>query len=77
MKLKKEITLTSFLQKVKECRGEVTFQTVDGDCLNLKSVFTTYIFVTLMMDPEVLEDGWITCKDKEDYTILNEYLISQ
>ena len=30
MKLKKEISLTSFLQKVKDCRGEVTFQTEEG-----------------------------------------------
>ena len=72
MKLKKEISLTSFLQKVKDCRGEVTFQT---DSLNLKSVLTGYIFVALMMSPEVLEEGWITCEEKEDYDILNEYLV--
>lgn len=74
MKLKKEISLTSFLQKVKECQGEVTFQTEEGDCLNLKSVLTSYIFVTLMMNPEILEKGWILCEE-EDYTILNKFLI--
>lgn len=74
MKLKKEISLTSFLQKVKECRGEVTFRTEEGDCLNLKSVLTSYIFVTLMMNPEILEKGWILCGE-EDYTILNQFLI--
>lgn len=75
MKLKKEISLTSFLQKVKDCQGEVTFQTGEGDCLNLKSVLTGYIFVALMMSPEVLEEGLITCEEKEDYDILNEYLV--
>lgn len=75
MKLKKEISLTSFLQKVKDCRGEVTFQTEEGDSLNLKSVLTGYIFVALMMSPEVLDEGWITCEEKEDYDILNEYLV--
>lgn len=71
MKLKKEISLTSFLQKVKDCRGEVK----EGDSLNLKSVLTSYIFVALMMSPEVLDEGWITCEEKEDYDILNEYLV--
>lgn len=75
MKLKKEISLTSFLQKVKECRGEVTFQTEEGDCLNLKSVLTSYIFVSLMMSPEILENGWVTCEAEEDYTVLNAFLI--
>ena len=47
----------------------------DRDSLNLKSVLTGYIFVALMMSPEVLEEGWITCEEKEDYDILNEYLV--
>lgn len=76
LKLKKGISLPSFLQKVKDCRGDVVFQTNEGDCLNLKSILTSYIFVTLMLSPEVLEEGWVNCKEKEDYTILNEYLIS-
>lgn len=76
MKLKQGISLPAFLDQVKECQGEVYFKTNEGDCLNLKSVLTTYIFVTLMMEPEVLENGWITCEDMADYRILNTYLIS-
>lgn len=76
MKLKQGVSLPAFLDQVKKCQGEVYFKTNEGDCLNLKSVLTTYIFVTLMMEPEVIENGWITCEDTADYGILNTYLKS-
>lgn len=74
MKLKKGVSLSSFLKEVQHCSGEVTFQTREGDCLNLKSVLTTYIFITLMMDPEILDSGWVTCEKDPDYSLLDKYL---
>ena len=73
MKLKKEISLTSFLQKVKDCRGEITFQTEEGDSLNLKSVLSQYLFVVLAEQSDVWEHGSIRCAE-EDEDLLGEYL---
>lgn len=76
MKLKQGISLPAFLEKVKKCQGEVNFKTDEGDCLNLKSILTTYIFITLLLDPKMIADGYVTCEKSEDYQLLSEYLVT-
>lgn len=76
MKLKKGISFPEFLQQVKQCKDEVYFETTEGDSLNLKSVLSSYIFITLMLEPDLIEDGSIRCKNKNDYLLLNDFLHS-
>ena len=61
MKLNEHADVVRFLKTVNECPGEVTFCTEDGDCLNLKSALSQYVFVMLFSKPELLRSGEIRC----------------
>ncbi len=74
MKLKENINLADFIQKVKECRSAVTFRSAEGDILALQSALCQYIFASLQTHPELLKNSLILCEDKTDYEILNDYL---
>lgn len=76
-KLKKDADLLQFLQTVKTCRGDVHFQTDDGDNLNLKSVLSQFIFAALAGKPWLLEMARISCDQEEDYLLLHPFLTSE
>ena len=44
MNLKPDINLSEFFRAVHTCRGEVLFETPEGDRLNLKSALSQYVF---------------------------------
>lgn len=75
MHLKENCNLEDFLNKVKECRSKVTFETSEGDILAMQSALCQLIFVSLQHQPELLYSGEICCEDKNDYEILKDYLI--
>lgn len=72
-KLKEHTDMISFLQKVTMCNGTVTFETPDGDVLNLKSQLSKYVFLAAVPDPECLKNSMISCS-KEDSILLTDYI---
>lgn len=44
MNLKPDISLHDFFQAIHACRGEVLFETPEGDRLNLKSALSQFVF---------------------------------
>ena len=77
MLIKPKIDYSAFLRAIRLCKGEVTFQTDDGDLLNLKSMLSEYIFVTITADPDFIRNGRLICKNNSDYETLEEYLIPE
>lgn len=74
MHLKRGIKIIDFLKEVQGCKDEVLFTTDDGDILNLNSVLSRYIFVTMTEKPELLFNAEIVCSKKEDQERLAEFL---
>lgn len=74
IKLKREIDFGRFLSRIGECRGEVTFHTEQGDVLNLKSLLSTYVFSMLADRPDLVENGWLTCEETQDVTLLEPFI---
>lgn len=72
--IRKDANLVQFLQKIKECRSPVYFETADGDSLALHSALCQYIFCALISQPELLSSGWIRFEDPAEQEILAEYL---
>ncbi len=70
MKLKTDVELISFFQKIRQCKGEVEFHSMQGDILNLKSSLSQYLFASLMARPEFLLAGEIICKEESDRELL-------
>lgn len=75
MKLKKNVSTTDFINCVDRCAGEVLFETLEGDRLNLKSQLSKYLFLVAVNSSNAIRlgDGAILC-DPEDFEILKEYL---
>lgn len=74
MVLKKNINIRNFLSDVHSCTGEVTYRTLQNDCLNLKSELCKYLFLTAIAAPAALENGDVICAKEEDYILLAPYL---
>lgn len=74
IKLKKDIDFGRFLDRIRECQGEVTFHTEQGDVLNLKSLLSTYVFSILADRPDLMERGWLTCESTQDLTLLESFV---
>ena len=74
MRLKAEIELTDFLKAVKDCEDEVLFISETGDQLNLKSMLSTYVFLTTVLHPEVMQNGRLQCTNEKDAERLTQYL---
>lgn len=73
MKIKAQADFIRFLKAVGECSSDVLFQTEEGDCLNLRSALSQYVFAMIFSKPELLKSGHICCSD-EDLTLLNDFL---
>lgn len=74
MGLKKDVNFEQFLRSVNECESDVLFCTKEGDVLNLKSMLSRFVFASLTMDAEILDTATIVCENKEDESILAQYL---
>lgn len=73
MEIKEYADFMRFLKAVRECSKDVLFQTDEGDCLNLKSALSQYVFAMIFSKPELLRAGKICCA-QEDIPKLSEFL---
>lgn len=74
MHLKEKIELTEFLLAVKQCEGDVLFETEDGDSLNLKSFLSEYLFSMIASNKNYVLSGRVVCRTEEDYGLLQEFI---
>ncbi len=74
MKLKEGIDINEFLAAATKCTGQVFFHTADGSILNLRSMLSHYVLVSIMCNKSALEDSQIVCTQDEDYQLLKDYL---
>ena len=74
MHLKNDINLVGFLRKIRQCKGDVLFQTEENDILNLRSTLSGYIFASLAGREDILYHSEIICKNKDDLELLADFL---
>lgn len=75
MKLKLDAALPDFLRQVDACAGEVLYSTPEGDCLNLKSQLSKYIFLAAANGENTsLPSGQVICTESSDFETLRSYL---
>ena len=76
MKFKDSVDINAFLDAAKQCTGDIFFQTNEGDILNLKSLLSRYVLMSIMGNPSLLKSAQVTCVQEKDYQLLSEYLES-
>lgn len=74
MKLKENIDVIAFLQTAKECSGDVFFHSGEGDILNLKSLLSQYVLMSVLCNPALLTNAHVVCILEEDYAKLSDFL---
>lgn len=74
MKIKKNINVETFLENVRKCEGNVYFKTLEGDMLNLKSLLSQYILMSIIDNDELMGNGVIDCSMESDVALLEQYL---
>ena len=77
MHIRKNVNIASFIKTVGQCHGEVSFQTNEGDVLNLSSVLSRYIFATIAENPEILYASQIVCELDADRKLLGSFLTDE
>ena len=75
MKLKEGINVHAFLDTARGCSGEVFFHSSQNDILNLKSLISQYVLVSIYGKPGLFDGAQIVCTNDEDYQKLSEYLV--
>lgn len=73
MRLRENVDVSVFLAATEKCSGDVFFHTPEGDILNVKSLLSRYVVVTVCK-PGELQRARVVCTDEEDYSVLAEYL---
>ena len=73
MRLKESVDVSSFLEATEKCIGDVFFHTPEGDILNVKSLLSRYVVVSVCK-PGELQRAKIVCTSEEDYSVLSDYL---
>lgn len=74
MRLKKDVDLNAFAEAAQKCNGSVFLQTAEGDIINLKSLLSQYVLLSVMGKPHLLDNVQITCVQEEDYQKLTDFL---
>lgn len=74
MKIKKGIDINAFLDTIKKCEGNVYYKTIEGDQLNLKSLLSQYILISIIDNPDLTDNGVIDCTREQDFALLGEFL---
>lgn len=74
MRLKEDVHLSDFLSAVGKCRGSVTFHTMDGDHLDLKSLLSCLVFASAFIQKPETCKSWISLSDASDFCLLEAYL---
>lgn len=75
MKLKKNIDLNAFLDAARQCDGDVFFHSEENDILNLKSLLSQYVAMSIVYKPRLFENALIVCTQESDYEKLSDFLI--
>lgn len=73
MKLNRSLDLEYFFDKVRQCQGRVTFETTEGDVLNLKSALCLFVFTAASRDDHMYLQGELHCEDPDDEALLAEF----
>lgn len=73
MRLKETVDLSAFLAAAEKCSGDVFFHTPEGDILNVKSLLSRYVVVSVCK-PGELQRAKVVCTNDEDYSVLSDYL---
>jgi hypothetical protein len=74
MKLKKLESYLDFITAVQTCKGDVSFNSAEGDHLNLRSTFCQILFASVCTDRDFLSGGEILCSRPSDYERLRDFL---
>lgn len=74
MTLKQEIDYAAFLRAAAQCSGDILFQTQEGDCLNLKSMLSQFVFTAFLTGNLQALSGTVYCQDPADKQRLADYL---
>ena len=74
MRLKEGIDVNDFLAAAEKCTGQVFFHTTDGSILNLRSMLSHSVLVSILCNKSVLEDSQVVCTQDDDYQLLQNYL---
>ena len=74
MRLKEGIDVNDFFAAAEKCTGQVFFHTTDGSILNLRSMLSHYVLVSILCNKSVLEDSQVVCTQDDDYQLLQNYL---
>lgn len=74
MRLKEGIDVNDFLAAAEKCTGQVFFHTTDGSILNLRSMLSHYVLVSILCNKSVLEDSQVVCTQDDDYQLMQNYL---
>ena len=75
MILRQNTDMVCFLQSVAKCSGDVSFITMQGDHLNLKSELSKYVFAVVSANPDILKNGQIMVQKEDDAAFLRDYLM--
>lgn len=73
MHIKNNIDYVGMIRKIKECTGDVYYETKD-DKIALKSVLSMYLFISILNNPTITKGAEIICDNETDYSILADYL---
>lgn len=73
MRLKEGLQPSDFLDYVSACTGDVWMCSDEGDHLNLKSTLCRYVFITVVLQSNLLDSCWIECELQEDSEALSPY----
>ena len=74
MRLKEGTDINAFLAAAEKCSGQVFFHTAENDILNLRSLLSRYVLISIMCNKTILEDSQVVCTQDEDYRLLNDFL---
>lgn len=74
MRIRTGIDVKMFLESVRKCAGNVYFRTLEGDQLNLKSLLSQYILVSIISNKELMENGVVDCSEESDRILLAQFL---
>lgn len=73
-KLKQNIDYGRFFTALNACQGDVYFDTINNDHLNLKSTLSQFVFSCALSQCRELLDGFIVCTVEDDYKRLQNFL---
>lgn len=74
MRLKDGFDIHSFVKATENCTGQIFFHTSEGDILNIKSLISEYLMVSILCNKSLLKDSQVICTQDEDYQVLKDFL---